>query len=140
MASMIMKCTRCGKRHDINMFGTNRLGETYKTCVDCRERKKASLQRNKCPHNKSKKSCQLCNPNYDEFREKANAKAKEYREAGRNKCEHNITKQYCIECSPERFCEHNRHVNKPCPKCNPEISCHHGKVRGKCFLCDMETK
>jgi hypothetical protein len=80
--NQITKCGRCGKRHTADMFATNRLGEKYKTCNDCREQQKKYVGRvrTKCGHGRERTRCKDC--------------------GGSGLCPHGRRKNQCKDCAP----------------------------------------
>ena len=73
--------------------------------------------RKKCPHNKLKQNCAICNP--------------------KAFCEHGKKRYQCTKCKGGGICEHGvqRYY---CTKCKGGGICEHGKERRHCEICDPD--
>jgi hypothetical protein len=140
----ITKCTRCHMRHKDDMFGTNRLGEKFKTCNTCREKnrgknkaynkayreankdkiaiyQKTYKDKNQCEHGLFKDTCYTCG-------------------SGPRFCVHKLPPKRCETCTPSNFCQHSKLLVLKCRSCNPELFCHHDNQIEYCRPCRQESK
>mmetsp|Transcript_1119 Transcript_1119/g.1404 ORF Transcript_1119/g.1404 Transcript_1119/m.1404 type:complete len:126 (-) Transcript_1119:218-595(-) len=76
--SEIIKCSQCKKKFYEDGFGVDRLGKRFKTCLECKDRRKAKYEKYKCPHGKVKYACKDC--------------------GGNGICEHNKRRYRCSTC------------------------------------------
>ena len=70
--------------------------------------------RKKCPHNKLKFNCAICNP--------------------KAFCEHGVQRYYCKQCEGGGICEHGKQRFR-CKQCKGSAICEHGKQRSHCKQC-----
>ena len=73
-----INCIYCKLSLDINNCSKNNKNQFYKSCNDCRIKKKEQRERNKCEHNKQKAQCIEC--------------------GGGSICEHQKIKSTCKVC------------------------------------------
>jgi hypothetical protein len=134
----ITKCSRCHMRHKDDMFGTNRLGERFKTCNTCREKNK--IQKKAYRENNKDKIAEQQKEYRENNKDKIAERQKEHRAknacehgvykhtcytcaSGKMFCEHKLNRTRCIVCTPSNFCEHSKHLRLKCQHCNPELFC-----------------
>lgn len=108
----MLNCTRCRLEFTPELKRNN---TSYKTCKKCREKYKASRNRNKCEHGKRRSTCKEC--------------------GGASICEHGRQRSLCKECGGASICEHGRRRNR-CKECGGSSICEHGRLRSQCKECD----
>ena len=114
-------------------FKTNqRTGQLTKTCIQCLERKKLSIERTKCPHGKRRHMCVDCGGTSTCHHKKQKAVCKQC--GGSQICEHNIERSVCKKCKGGKICMHNS-VKSACVKCGGGSICEHSRARSICKDC-----
>jgi hypothetical protein len=108
----IIACSGCHKRFHLDGFRVSRLGERFKTCIECAERRKQ--KRKTCPHGQQPDKCIDCD--------------------GSNICEHKRVRHDCKPCGGSAFCEHNRKQYN-CRDCGGKGTCEHSSNRSGCLYC-----
>jgi len=117
-AMNITKCTRCHMRHTDDMFGSNRLGEKFKTCNTCREKKREQAKKN-----------------YHKNLDKSRESKKAYYEANKDKISDRKSeawkqKMYCVHGTNRRLCGICMRESR---KVNPHLHC---MIEGHCGWVD----
>ena len=82
------KCNYCKVILPINNFTLNKSGMYLKSCDKCREKQKASMERNRCEHGRHRFRCKDC--------------------GGSQICQHQRTRSRCKECGGASICPHGR--------------------------------
>lgn len=115
IAFSLYKCCVCGKEYDASHFGfRKRMSVMYKSCVKCREKRRALCKNNQCEHGHIRWACSKCTD---------------------RRCEHGAFKSSCVKCKPQLICPHNTCVYT-CRKCH---RCVHGKYQRTCYECAIES-
>ena len=125
------KCGRC-KTWRLPESFLNPKGRKLKTCQSCRDRAKATRQRNKCPHNRRKTRCKDCGGSQICEHNRIRTQCKEC--GGASICKHKRQRSQCKECGGASICEHNRRRNR-CKECGGASICKHNRERRKCKEC-----
>ena len=114
MTNELKKCSRCASEIQLKYFKINRKGTYNKTCLSCADKRKKSVNKNKCEHNRIKSQCKEC--------------------GGVRICEHNRHKSSCKDCGGSQFCEHNR-IKSTCKECGGISICEHNRIKSRCKDC-----
>ena len=129
------KCNRCKVNLLFKEFKPKRNGTLTKRCIQCLDKDKKYIQKNKCEHNRVKITCKECGGSSICEHNKRKSQCKECR--GSQICEHNRIKSVCKECGGSSICEHNR-VKSVCKECGGGTICEHNRQRSKCKICDPQ--
>jgi len=94
------KCSKCKKTKSIELFKMKKNGDYLKFCNQCREKDKASKQRNKCIHKRQRYQCIDC--------------------CGSCICIHKQRRSQCIECDGSNVCQHKKRKDR-CKQCSNPV-------------------
>lgn len=125
------KCSTCKCHRALDLF-LNAKGRRLKTCQLCRDRNKASREKNKCEHNRRRSSCKDCGGVSICEHNRQRDTCKEC--CGSQICEHKRIRTSCKECGGGAICEHNRHRHQ-CKDCGGPHICEHNRYRARCKEC-----
>jgi hypothetical protein len=125
-------CSGCKSSILIKYFKINRKGEYNKTCLNCSAKRKKSVNKNKCEHNRQKSTCKDCGGASICEHNRRKSTCKDC--GGASICEHNRQKSSCKDCGGSSICEHNREKSK-CKECGGGSICEHNRVKSTCKDC-----
>jgi hypothetical protein len=127
------KCTAC-KSYKYHSQFINATGRILKTCSECREKASKQREKNKCIHNREKKSCKDCGGSQICVHNRIKSCCKECK--GGSICEHKRKRNTCKECgNASQICIHNKH-KQTCKECGGASICIHNKRRSLCVDCE----
>lgn len=109
------KCSKCKVNLPLTHFKSKRDETLSKMCIQCLEKSKEVIERNKCEHGKRRTLCKEC--------------------GGGSYCEHDKIRTDCIDCKGGSICEHEKR-KRDCLECNGSQRCEHGKRKARCKECD----
>ena len=128
MASEALVCSNCRCLWSPDP----RVSKEFKTCTSCRESKKKSREKNRCPHDKRKERCKACKGS--EICEHDKRKDTCHDCKGSQICEHDKIKNTCRDCKGSQICEHDKRKNT-CHDCKGSQICEHDKIKNTCRDC-----
>lgn len=85
----------------------------------------------RCKHDKQKRYCRICNPQYFCIHGRQKYVCKDCKTGY---CLHEKVKSHCIVCSPDKFCSHKK-LYTECRECGGGSYCKHNKIRHNCDDC-----